>query len=67
MKLSLVLCCYVCSAFHRANGSTQPGSDLQNIFTLRTIADANSIFKALAKDSNVVIVGASFIGKYTIV
>ncbi|XP_026276794.1 apoptosis-inducing factor 3 isoform X3 [Frankliniella occidentalis] len=46
----------------RANTANQPGSELGNIFSLRTIADANSIFKVLNKESDVVIVGASFIG-----
>ncbi|XP_034249300.1 apoptosis-inducing factor 3 isoform X2 [Thrips palmi] len=46
----------------KANTATQPGSDLQNIFSLRTIEDANAIHKVLSKESNVVIVGASFIG-----
>ncbi|KAK3928509.1 Apoptosis-inducing factor 3 [Frankliniella fusca] len=46
----------------QANAASQPGSDLKNIFSLRTISDANTIFHALHKESNVVIVGASFIG-----
>lgn len=46
----------------KANTASQPGSDLQNVFTLRTIADANSIFKSLSKDSNVIAVGGSFVG-----
>ncbi|WP_347273268.1 FAD-dependent oxidoreductase [Candidatus Kuenenia sp.] len=39
-----------------------PGSTLKNIFTLRTLEDANTIFEAAEKSKKLVIVGASFIG-----
>ncbi|KAK9499188.1 hypothetical protein O3M35_003685 [Rhynocoris fuscipes] len=39
-----------------------PGSDLENIFTLRNLSDAGRISKALTASSKVVIIGTSFIG-----
>ena len=42
---------------------TAPGSDLKNIFVLRTVEDANQIKNALTPSANVVILGSSFIGK----
>ncbi|XP_075226424.1 apoptosis-inducing factor 3-like isoform X2 [Lycorma delicatula] len=38
------------------------GSDLENIFSLRTIDDGKKIYGALSKDANLVIIGSSFIG-----
>lgn len=38
------------------------GSDLKNIFALRSFHDADVIIKAAQKDSRVVVIGASFIG-----
>ena len=42
-----------------------PGADLENVFTLRTPDDANRIAENIA-GKNVVIVGSSFIGEYTL-
>lgn len=42
-----------------------PGADLENIFTLRSLDDANTIKAIAAKASHVVIAGASFIGLET--
>ncbi|KAF7998600.1 hypothetical protein HCN44_011008 [Aphidius gifuensis] len=39
-----------------------PGSNLQNIFVSRNYDDAQTTFKKLSKDKNVVILGLSFIG-----
>ncbi|MCI0710280.1 MAG: FAD-dependent oxidoreductase [Chloroflexi bacterium] len=39
-----------------------PGGDLQGIYTLRTLNDANQIIDAVEHGKQVVIVGASFIG-----
>ena len=39
-----------------------PGSNLKNIFLLRTIADAANIHQQLSKDKHLVILGSSFIG-----
>lgn len=39
-----------------------PGSDLGNIFTLRTIDDGKQIYEAFNTDRNLVIIGSSFIG-----
>nr|QHB15539.1 apoptosis-inducing factor 3 [Bemisia tabaci] len=39
-----------------------PGSDLNNIFTIRVPEDAKAIFSQLTPKSNVVVVGSSFIG-----
>ncbi|KAK6641532.1 hypothetical protein RUM44_013244 [Polyplax serrata] len=50
-----------------ATGSTPrklcaSGSNLKNIFVLRTVDDAKQIFQVLSDTSNVVILGTSFIG-----
>jgi NADPH-dependent 2,4-dienoyl-CoA reductase/sulfur reductase-like enzyme len=42
-----------------------PGKDLNNIFTLRSLSDADHILSALEKAAKVVVVGASFIGMET--
>lgn len=42
-----------------------PGSDLENIFTLRSYDDSDEIIKSSENASNVVIIGASFIGMET--
>lgn len=42
-----------------------PGADLRNIFTLRSYDDANDIIKASESASQVIIIGASFIGMET--
>ncbi len=42
-----------------------PGADLENIFTLRSLDDADKIKSASANSSRVVVVGASFIGMET--
>ena len=39
-----------------------PGSDLENVFLLRSFADADSIIEAASRSRRVVVVGASFIG-----
>lgn len=39
-----------------------PGSDLEGIFTLRNMGDADAIIKAVQTGKHVVIIGASFIG-----
>lgn len=39
-----------------------PGADLDNIFTLRTLADADRIIQAAETGSQAVVIGASFIG-----
>lgn len=39
-----------------------PGSELKNIFTLRSLADANEINSALSPEAKVVVYGSSFIG-----
>jgi NADPH-dependent 2,4-dienoyl-CoA reductase/sulfur reductase-like enzyme/nitrite reductase/ring-hydroxylating ferredoxin subunit len=39
-----------------------PGSDLKNIFVLRSFSDTDAIIKAAQKSSRVVVIGASFIG-----
>ncbi|HEY7711407.1 MAG TPA: FAD-dependent oxidoreductase [Candidatus Entotheonella sp.] len=39
-----------------------PGADLEGIYTLRTLADADAIIQAVQVGKRVVIVGASFIG-----
>jgi len=39
-----------------------PGSQLKNIFTLRSVDDASSICKSLSPEANVLIYGSSFIG-----
>lgn len=39
-----------------------PGADLEGIYTLRTLADADAIIQAVQQDKRVVIVGVSFIG-----
>ncbi|MFO7323815.1 MAG: FAD-dependent oxidoreductase [Chloroflexota bacterium] len=39
-----------------------PGADLQNIYTLRTLPDAEAIIKAAENSRRAVIIGASFIG-----
>ncbi|XP_073989012.1 apoptosis-inducing factor 3-like isoform X2 [Rhodnius prolixus] len=41
---------------------TVPGSDLKNVFALRTLSDAEEINKVLTPSSQVVIIGTSFIG-----
>lgn len=46
----------------RATRPKVEGADLQNIYTLRTIEDAQKIREAAKKASNIVVVGASFIG-----
>jgi len=46
----------------RAREFKVPGADLQNIFALRSIADAHAIRDSLGADKRVVIVGAGFIG-----
>jgi NADPH-dependent 2,4-dienoyl-CoA reductase/sulfur reductase-like enzyme/nitrite reductase/ring-hydroxylating ferredoxin subunit len=48
-----------------ARSLVTPGSDLKNIFTLRSFDDADRIIKASENASNAVIVGASFIGLET--
>ncbi len=50
-----------------ASGSTPrrldvPGADLENVFTLRSLDDADRIGAAIAGAKNAVVVGASFIG-----
>lgn len=45
----------------RAKKSDLPGSDLENIFTLRNVDDAHSIDSKLKSTSHVVILGSSFI------
>lgn len=42
-----------------------PGSDLQNIFTLRSFDDADAIIKSVEKAKKAVVIGASFIGLET--
>ncbi|MEH1802829.1 MAG: FAD-dependent oxidoreductase [Nostoc sp.] len=42
-----------------------PGADLQNIFTLRTFADADRILTAIKQKGQVVVIGSSFIGMET--
>jgi NADPH-dependent 2,4-dienoyl-CoA reductase/sulfur reductase-like enzyme/nitrite reductase/ring-hydroxylating ferredoxin subunit len=42
-----------------------PGSDLKNVFTLRSMDDSDAIIKATAKASKVAVIGASFIGMET--
>ncbi|CAB0005860.1 unnamed protein product [Nesidiocoris tenuis] len=39
-----------------------PGVNLKNIFTLRSLEDANTIFKSLSPDAEVIVYGSSFIG-----
>lgn len=39
-----------------------PGVDLENIFTLRNVNDANAIYSAISPDAEVVVYGSSFIG-----
>lgn len=39
-----------------------PGGDLANIFTLRSLADADRILKQVKEKARVVVIGASFIG-----
>ncbi len=39
-----------------------PGTDLQGVFLLRTLADADRLIEAAGKASHVVIIGGSFIG-----
>jgi NADPH-dependent 2,4-dienoyl-CoA reductase/sulfur reductase-like enzyme/nitrite reductase/ring-hydroxylating ferredoxin subunit len=39
-----------------------PGADLENVFTLRSRADAEAIIAAAAKAKRAVVIGASFIG-----
>ncbi|KAL1139184.1 hypothetical protein AAG570_009243 [Ranatra chinensis] len=46
----------------RARKLNIPGIDLKCVFTVRSIADAGAIHKALNAQSNVVIYGSSFIG-----
>ncbi len=46
----------------RPNNLDVPGSGLDNIFTMRTLADAKKIRNASGERKNVVVVGASFIG-----
>ena len=46
----------------KPRASTAPGSDLANIFVLRNYTDAGEIYKQLAADKHVVILGQSFIG-----
>ncbi len=42
-----------------------PGSDLENVYTLRSIDDADQINKTVEESTKVTIVGASFIGMET--
>ncbi|MEH1955992.1 FAD-dependent oxidoreductase [Nostoc sp.] len=42
-----------------------PGADLQNIFTLRTFADADRILTAIKQKGQAVVIGSSFIGMET--
>ena len=39
-----------------------PGADLEGVMTLRTVGDAKNITSAVTKDSDIVIIGTSFIG-----
>jgi apoptosis-inducing factor 3 len=39
-----------------------PGSDLKNVFLLRSFADADSIIETASRSRRVIVVGASFIG-----
>lgn len=41
---------------------TLPGSDLKNIFYLRTIDDSEAIKKEMQKSSNAIVIGGGFIG-----
>jgi apoptosis-inducing factor 3 len=56
-----------CDSLLVATGGTPrqlgiPGSDLKNIFVLRSFSDTDAIIKAAQKSSRVVVIGASFIG-----
>jgi NADPH-dependent 2,4-dienoyl-CoA reductase/sulfur reductase-like enzyme/nitrite reductase/ring-hydroxylating ferredoxin subunit len=42
-----------------------PGSGLRNIFTFRSLQDANGVIATAEKSSSVVVIGASFIGMET--
>src|SRR5262249_52230918 len=42
-----------------------PGSDLKNIFVLRSFDDADAIIQAAQPESRAVVIGASFIGMQT--
>lgn len=42
-----------------------PGSDLKNVLTLRSFADADAIIEAAQQASHAVVIGASFIGMET--
>lgn len=48
-----------------ARSLTVPGSDLKNIFTLRSFDDADKIIEASETASKAVVIGASFIGMET--
>lgn len=42
-----------------------PGRSLRNIFTVRNLDDSMAIHKVLEETSDIVVVGSSFIGKYS--
>lgn len=42
--------------------STPEVSKYDNVFTLRTVDDANKIYQSLSSDCNLVVIGSSFIG-----
>lgn len=52
-------------AYFRPRVLPIPGVDLENVFSLRTPDDANKI-AAAASGKNVVVIGSSFIGRYTV-
>ena len=59
-----------CDSLLIATGGTPrrlnvPGSDLKNIFVLRSFADADAIMEAAPHASHAVVIGASFIGMET--
>lgn len=42
--------------------TTPEVSKYNNVFTLRTVDDANKIYQSLSSDCHLVIIGSSFIG-----
>ncbi len=59
-----------CDSLLVATGGTPrrldiPGSDLKNVFVLRSFADADAIIDAAGRASRAVVVGASFVGMET--
>lgn len=51
-----------CRAFREGERGAVPGAALRNVFTLRTLEDAQAINAVVAEHSNVVVVGSGFIG-----